>query len=221
MWFLFSISINCLDPVIKTTLNSTNLEKTLKFWSDTLNMTPLSNAANTLTYSDAFQLEFRHLGMPLSFFVYSLFIKIIWILDVPINRAKAYGRIAFAVPFAVQELIDQRIKASNNTILTPLISLDTPGKATVRVIILADPDGHEICFVDEEGFSQLSAVDPESNAALDKYIKKDPFQQWLILYINSYYLRIKFVCNIFYYAWKLNVICFCYFDHVLVLFVYL
>lgn len=152
-------------------------------------MTPLSNAANTLTYSADFQLEFHQLGTSLLFFVALLFIKIIGIQDVPINRAKAYGRIAFAVPFAVQELIDQRIKASNNTILTPLISLDTPGKATVRVIILADPDGHEICFVDEEGFSQLSAVDPESNAALDKYIKKDPFQQWydviLMLYINS------------------------------------
>ena len=35
--------------------------------------------------------------------------------------------------------IDETIKASNNTILTPLVSLDTPGKATVTVIILADP----------------------------------------------------------------------------------
>lgn len=171
-------SLICLDPVIKTTLNSTNLEKTLQFWRDTLNMTPLSNAANTLTYSDAFQLEFRQLGMifiTLPFF--RRFNKLLGISDVPINRAKAYGRIAFAVPFAVQELIDQRIKASNNIILTPLISLDTPGKATVRVIILADPDGHEICFVDDEGFSQLSTIDPESNVALDKNIKKDPFQQ--------------------------------------------
>lgn len=97
-------------------------------------------------------------------------------LDVPINRAKAYGRIAFAVPHAMQETIDERIKASQNVILTPLITLDTPGKATVRVIILADPDGHEICYVDEEGFSQLSAFDGASDAAVDKYIKKDPFQ---------------------------------------------
>lgn len=64
----------------------------------------------------------------------------------------------------------------NKTILTRLVSLDTPGKATVRVIILADPDEHEICFVDEEGFGALSEVDPDSDAALDKYIKKDPYQ---------------------------------------------
>lgn len=55
------------------------------------------------------------------------------------NHAKAYGRIAFAVPKAEQEVIRKKIKDTNNKILTDLISLDTPGKATVRVIILADP----------------------------------------------------------------------------------
>lgn len=68
------------------------------------------------------------------------------------------------------------IKKTNNTILTPLITLDTPGKATVRVIILADPDGHEICFVDDEGFRELSKVEDDGNEQLDKYIGKDPFQ---------------------------------------------
>lgn len=86
------------------------------------------------------------------------------------NRGKAYGRIAFAVPFDVQPHIDEIIKKTNNTILTPLISLDTPGKATVRVIILADPDDHEICF------KQLSKVEVDGNERLDKNIEKDPFQ---------------------------------------------
>ncbi|RZB39322.1 glyoxalase domain-containing protein 4 [Asbolus verrucosus] len=93
--------------------------------------------------------------------------------DGPVHRAKAYGRIAFACPFDEQPAIAQKIEDHKQTILTPLISLDTPGKATVRVIILADPDGHEICFVDEEGFSQLSQVDPEGDKLLDRYIEKD------------------------------------------------
>lgn len=92
---------------------------------------------------------------------------------VPVNRAKAYGRIAFACPFDQQDIINKKIQEANEKILTPLISLDTPGKATVRVIILADPDGHEICFVDDESFSQLSQVDPASDADLDKFIKSD------------------------------------------------
>ena len=94
-----------------------------------------------------------------------------------IDRAEAFGRIAFAVPFDTQPKIDELIQENQKTILTPLVVLDTPGKASVRVIILADPDGHEICFVDDEGFSQLSALDPNSDADLDKNISKDPFQE--------------------------------------------
>jgi len=37
------------------------------------------------------------------------------------------------------ERYEQKIKDNNFTILTPLVSLDTPGKATVRVVIVADP----------------------------------------------------------------------------------
>lgn len=146
------------DPVRKVTLNVTDLERSVKYWHETLQMKQVAKGADSaeLTYGG---------------FVLKL-AKIEGALD----RAKAYGRIAFAVPFDVQPKIDEIIKAAGGTILTPLISLDTPGKATVRVIILADPDGHEICFVDEEGFSQLSQVDPESNGQLDKYIQKDPFQ---------------------------------------------
>ena len=35
--------------------------------------------------------------------------------------------------------IEKKSKDADQTILTPLISLDTPGKATVEVVILADP----------------------------------------------------------------------------------
>lgn len=35
--------------------------------------------------------------------------------------------------------LEALIKKENQKILTPLVSLDTPGKATVEVVILADP----------------------------------------------------------------------------------
>lgn len=89
------------------------------------------------------------------------------------DHAKSYGRIAFAIPKAQQPEIDQRVQEANQKILTPLLDLDTPGKASVRVLILADPDGHEICFVDEEGFSQLSQTDPKGEELLTRYIKLD------------------------------------------------
>ena len=67
------------------------------------------------------------------------YLKVLLIAGTTVNHAKAYGRIAFSCPFEEQPQIEEKVKATNHKILTPLISLDTPGKATVRVIILADP----------------------------------------------------------------------------------
>ncbi|XP_014205243.1 glyoxalase domain-containing protein 4 [Copidosoma floridanum] len=145
------------DPVQKVSLSCSNLKRTIAYWKDILEMKLVEENAKTaiLQYGDnQAKLEFKDIGTA-------------------VNHAKAYGRIAFAVPKAEQEGIRQKIKESNNKILTDLISLDTPGKATVTVIILADPDDHEICFVDEEGFRQLSVPDYPSEAILDRFIKKE------------------------------------------------
>lgn len=56
-----------------------------------------------------------------------------------VDHKTAFGRIAFSVPESELTIIDKTIRETNNTILKPLISLDTPGKATVTVIIIADP----------------------------------------------------------------------------------
>lgn len=149
-----------LDPVTKVTLNVTNLSESKKYWNEILEMKIISEKEKELL---------------LSYKENQAKLELIQI-DEPLNRAKAYGRIAFAVPLDTQPIIDEIIKKNKKSILTPLISLDTPGKATVRVIILADPDGHEICFVDEEGFSQLSQVDDKGDESLTKFIEKDPFQ---------------------------------------------
>uniref|UniRef100_UPI003AACC97F glyoxalase domain-containing protein 4 isoform X2 n=1 Tax=Centroberyx gerrardi TaxID=166262 RepID=UPI003AACC97F len=82
-----------------------------------------------------------------------------------VDHGTAFGRIAFSCP-------------REQKILTPLVSLDTPGKATVEVVILADPDSHEICFVGDEAFRQLSMVDPKGNALLDKAMAEDKSDEW-------------------------------------------
>ncbi|XP_037973923.2 glyoxalase domain-containing protein 4 [Plutella xylostella] len=145
------------DPVVKVALASSNLAKSIEYWNGllTLKIFNKTDKSVLLGFSeDQAKLELIDIGAP-------------------VNRAKAYGRIAFSVPFEQQPAIDQAIQRARGKILTPLISLDTPGKATVRVIILADPDDHEICFVDDESFRQLSQVDPKSDADLDKFIKAD------------------------------------------------
>lgn len=70
----------------------------------------------------------------------------LYITGTTVNHAKAYGRIAFSCPFEDQPQIEENVKTTNHKILTPLISLDTPGKATVRVIILADPVRADSCY---------------------------------------------------------------------------
>lgn len=62
--------------------------------------------------------------------------------------------------------------ADIGTVITPLVSLETPGKASVEVVILGDPDGHEICFVGDEGFHELSKEDPEASQVLQEKMKE-------------------------------------------------
>ncbi|KAG6452728.1 glyoxalase domain-containing protein 4 [Manduca sexta] len=145
------------DPVLKVSLASSNLARSIAYWNGLLTLKVYEQKQKSVLLGfadDQAKLELIDIGEP-------------------VNHAKAYGRIAFSCPFDEQPIIDNKIQEAKGTILTPLISLDTPGKATVRVIILADPDGHEICFVDDESFRQLSQVDPASDAELDKFIKSD------------------------------------------------
>merc|ERR1711915_917684 len=95
-----------------------------------------------------------------------------------VSHETAAGRIAFSVPANELPSIQEKMIATNSTILTPLISLDTPGKATVEVIILGDPDGQEICFVGAEAFWELSQVDPEGDRLLDAAIEADKSDEW-------------------------------------------
>lgn len=145
------------DPVENVMLSSSNLQSTIAYWKNILELKVFNQTDNSvlLGYTDdQAKLEFRDIGTK-------------------VDHAKAYGRIAFSVPHDEQPEIQKRIKDHGNVILTDLITLDTPGKASVRVIILADPDGHEICFVDDEGFRQLSVPDYPSEQILDRYIARE------------------------------------------------
>lgn len=57
----------------------------------------------------------------------------------PINHATGYGRIAFAVPTSELESYQENAINNQYKILTPFVTLDTPGKASVSVVIFADP----------------------------------------------------------------------------------
>ncbi|VDN27109.1 unnamed protein product [Gongylonema pulchrum] len=90
-----------------------------------------------------------------------------------VERCSGSGRVAFAVPTKELEPIQKKVEEAKQQILTPLEKLDTPGKAAVQVVILADPNDHEICFVGDEAYRELSRVDPEAEKKLLKAIDED------------------------------------------------
>lgn len=145
------------DPVESVSLSSSNLQRSIDYWQRILKLNVFEKNEKSVVLGfdkDQAKLKIEDIGTE-------------------VNHAKAYGRIAFSIPFDQQPEIQKKIQESGNKILTDLITLDTPGKASVRVIILADPDGHEICFVDDEGFRKLSVPDYPSEKILDRFIAKE------------------------------------------------
>lgn len=97
-----------------------------------------------------------------------------------LERGTAFGRIAFATPTQFLKMLENIVGSENkNFIQQPLVSLDTPGKATVNVVIIRDPNEHEICFVGDEGFRELSKIDPNADEAIQEAIRKDESEKWL------------------------------------------
>lgn len=134
----------------------------MTYWQNLLGMTLYEQTEGKalLGYdSDKRKLELIHLGHP-------------------VDHATAFGRIAFSCPSKQLPVIESSVKTAGHTILTPLVSLVTPGKATVEVVILADPDGHEICFVGDEAFRELSAVDPGGDDLLNTAMAEDKSDEW-------------------------------------------
>nr|CAH0110933.1 unnamed protein product [Daphnia galeata] len=150
------------DPVQKVTLASSDKDQTLAYWSDLLKLKLYTHSERQaiLGYAD------EQAKLEIQF------------IDQKVEHCKAFGRIAFSCPSSQLQTIESEVKAADKTILTPFVSLDTPGKATVQVVILADPDGHEICFVGDEGFRELSRMDPEADRLLSDALAADHSDEW-------------------------------------------
>ncbi|XP_029783386.1 glyoxalase domain-containing protein 4 isoform X1 [Suricata suricatta] len=152
------------DPVLKVTLAVSDLQRSLNYWSNLLGMNIYEKDEEKqralLGYADN-QCKLELQG-----------------IKGTVDHAAAFGRIAFSCPQKELPDLEDLMKRENQKILTPLVSLDTPGKATVRVVILADPDGHEICFVGDEAFRELSEMDPEGSKLLDDAMAADKSEEW-------------------------------------------
>ena len=111
-----------LDPVEKVSLGVSDLEKSITYWEDILEMKLYERSSEkaTLAYGDAqCKLELVHVAKP-------------------VEHGTAFGRIAFSCPGKELPELEKKCRDGGYTVLTPLVRLDTPGKAAVEVVILAD-----------------------------------------------------------------------------------
>lgn len=162
--YQFQLVTSKQNHIQEICLSSTNLKNSLTYWVDLLGMHQV-DGSNDESYA---RLRYDEHQAHLAFKT----------LNEPLDHKSAYGRIAFSCPSNQLKKIQKSAEEANRKILTPYLSLDTPGKATVQVVILADPDGHEICFVGDEGFRQLSQVDSKANELIEKSILEDKSDEW-------------------------------------------
>ena len=134
---ILNTNTDILPKLSTLSLATSSLDETEFYWNQVLGLKLLKKNENLLKASfdeKQTKIEFK--------------------LVQKVNHEKAFGRIAFSCPTEKLEKMQAKIDEFNGKykVLTRLVSLETPGKTTVHVIILTDPDGHEICFVGDEGF---------------------------------------------------------------------
>lgn len=146
-------------------LAATDLERSVAYWADALGFLEVDRGDDFAVLSaGAGQATLRLTQLP---------------AGTALDRGTGYGRIAFSCPAADLAPLQEEVQARGYRVLTPLVSLETPGKAAVQVVILADPDGHEICFVGDEAFRQLSVPDDNAPTLLQRSISLDGSREWL------------------------------------------
>ena len=105
---------------------SSNLEDSTNFWKGLLQMQVTSQTEDevVLNYDPMRQ---THL-------------KLVSTRGTPVDHGTAFGRIAFSLPATDLPPLEAQIKSAGlGSVKTPLVVLETPGKADVQVVILEDP----------------------------------------------------------------------------------
>ena len=110
------------DPVDKVSLGISDLNKSIKYWHDLLGMKIYEQHSDTalLGYADD-----------------QCKLELVSVAE-PVDHGTGFGRIAFSCPRDQLPEIEAKVKEEGHTVITPLVKLDTPGKAAVEVVILAD-----------------------------------------------------------------------------------
>lgn len=142
------------DKLTQVTLNVESLKGCLDFWEKILGF-------DVIKKEDAKEalIKFQHTNFSLNFIE----------IGQKIDHATGWGRVAFAAPINdIVKIYETIKKMPGKHILHDLVELGTPGKASVKVVILLDSDGYEICFVGDEDYRKLSKSDANADEIYEK-----------------------------------------------------
>ncbi|CAF0937274.1 unnamed protein product [Adineta ricciae] len=96
-------------------------------------------------------------------------------LNKHIDRGTGYGRKAFSCPKHDIDLIQSMMEKEGFTVLIPAMELGgLLDFNKQKVVILSDPDGHEICFVGEENYFKGCETDPDAEKKFYKGLENTP-----------------------------------------------
>ncbi|KAI6177361.1 Glyoxalase-like domain-containing protein [Aphelenchoides bicaudatus] len=147
-------------PVKRVSLNTKDLKVSKQFWEDIIGLKEVSHSDHNavLAYPhDPCQLELRQLPPGVAF-----------------NRGTAFGRYAIAYPTEWQVDTENKVKSVNpNWIHTSRVTLPTPGKVDVHVLVLRSPDDQEIGLVSATEMWILSEqLDHNADQMIEESIAK-------------------------------------------------
>lgn len=147
--YKFIVKPGC-NKITKVSLAVSNIQKSIEYYRNHLGLNIYMQSCTTVILgyaSDQCKIELIQ-------------------IDDAVDHGKAYGRLVLSCPYEDQPKIRKVIKEANETILSDMSDLNTSGKPSVRVLILSDPDGYEICFVSDESYRVISQMDPNAHSSL-------------------------------------------------------
>lgn len=153
--FYIKKSIGKPERVFTIGLNTMDLGKTIEYWTKVLDMKELSRSENTCVVGYG-----------------NNQCAIKWNRVDRLKRGNGYGRIAFTIPTNELQALEEKVKHQETRILFPLQQLGK-GELKESVLILEDPNKHEICFVGEAEFLKLSEEDTSADDALAFGVEKE------------------------------------------------
>lgn len=166
------------DPVRVLSLNVSNLKKSVDYYQRLLQMKVNQNESSDKQVRLYYGLTNPH-GSQVktqSGFLVDRQCQLELIgIDQPIRRGTGYGRKAFSCPVNDIDSIQKMMEKEGYTVLIPAMELGGMLDLNkVKVVILQDPDGNEICFVGEENYFKACESVPDAEKKFYEGLKNQP-----------------------------------------------